>query len=163
MATEREQIEAGIAAYGSERDYLKEFLSDWKSQAEFDHRFNSPGPVRTMARAVTPESFVLGGMYGGQSQWWLDLMQHMITLGEVEDEERDDGFIWYRTAVSARWDMIDEAVRRYGAYRAAKDFNIHPDGGKWRDDVASRKCSNATACIRAEFRILAAAGRISIF
>lgn len=57
----------------------------------------------------------------------------------------------------SREQKIDMAVRSFGPCRAAKAFNIHPDGGKWDDTTFLRESSNAAAWIRVEFRRIAEA------
>ena len=100
MPPSDEDIKRGIKAFHREECYLHGYLQDWRSQDEFDRHFQGGPPI---VSAVTPDTFVLGTMHGGRRDFYLDLVQHLIILEEVE---RIDvrGTIFYRS----RW---NEAVR----------------------------------------------------
>lgn len=91
------KIKAGIAPYAEEITRLRLFLTDRKSEKEFDREFSWEFPMGTFRKAGIPGAATLLGVSGryGDWSWWLDLMQHLIVTGDVE-QVKLDGVFYYR-------------------------------------------------------------------
>lgn len=91
----KNEVMEGIAPYKGEMARLREFLSDWRSEHEFDAEFRQAFGHFPM-QGFTGNTLMLGGMNPhGSWAFYLDLLQHMIYADLVEQEERD-GVIFYR-------------------------------------------------------------------
>lgn len=98
-----ERIRIGIAAYSHEREVLLRLLKKRGSFSERD--FDSWLRMREIRRPmkirpITGDTFILGMGLNGGNEWakWLDLLQQMIVLGEV-DAKTEKGLVIYRLLV----------------------------------------------------------------
>lgn len=84
----RADIERGLAAYHREREILRRVIRRHGRlhQDEFDRIFGgfSRGAMSMEYFRPAGESYILGGLHRGNWFCWLDLLQWMIVLGEVD-------------------------------------------------------------------------------
>lgn len=100
-----QKIKAGIAAYDYEQRVLLRLLrfkgGSFTSE-EFDRWFSRPPKRRWVrARYHPPDGFIgLGCDMGGFSWWalWLELLQFLAQLGNVEMEKTGSGRVLYHLA-----------------------------------------------------------------
>ena len=90
----------GIAAYAHEQQILLRLLRKRGqfTEHEFDTWFRGREWRRPKLRpraGLSGDSFILGGLFGGQWSWWLDLLQHMIGL-DLVDAKTENGVVVYR-------------------------------------------------------------------
>lgn len=101
-----ESLRSGIAAYSDQQQHLLEFLSDWKSQDEFDAHANELGGVHMYGGKVRPYTlgaFILGTWISqGPRNEWLDLLQFMIKLDLITVRKDRFGDVWYRARVDSK-------------------------------------------------------------
>jgi hypothetical protein len=102
-ATDRQRIEAGIAAYRYEQRVLLRLLrlkgGSFTSQ-EFDQWFSrSPKRRWVRARWHPNDGFIGMGFSGGSFSWWglwLELLQCLVALEKVEVDTAGPGRAVYR-------------------------------------------------------------------
>jgi hypothetical protein len=99
-----ERTRRGIAAYSHERKALLRLLRKRGSFSERD--FDSWLRMREFRRPMkispmTGDTFILGVGINGGNMWalWLDLLQQMMVLGEV-DARTERGIIVYRLSTN---------------------------------------------------------------
>jgi hypothetical protein len=88
----REAIRKGLEPFQPERSRILALLKDWASEEDFDREFrgNDFGFGLPRARGIPGHALILGGMHGyGTLPWWIDLLQHMVFLGDVKQEKRN--------------------------------------------------------------------------
>ena len=108
---ERDKIRRGIAAYSDDQKDLIAFLTDWKSQTEFDRHFTLGHASSRRVPYYTGDTFMLGfgAGFGHPQQKFLGLCQQMMRLGLIEAEQRDDGLVWYRATEAGRAEVKETA------------------------------------------------------
>lgn len=110
---ERQKTEKGIEAYQEQRETLRKVIVEHKNrlhQDVFDEEFGDTTRTKNtrediesgkakglytvmfgskrpfLLGYIEPDSFILGGLHFGDWAKWLDLLQHMVGLGEVTVE-----------------------------------------------------------------------------
>lgn len=88
--SELEEIRRGIAAYAIEQEVLKRLIKRHGIlfADDFDRIFytrDASFPRPLSKTGIGGDTWLLGGMSPFKSRnWWLDLLQHMIVIGDVQ-------------------------------------------------------------------------------
>lgn len=117
----RTRIVSGIKSYQHEQNVLIRLIRKHKvlTEERFDEIFyaiprlfrkkiidgksvNVPRPRRLSGNGISGDSFLLGGMSSIHDRdWWLDLLQHMCTLGMVKTST-ENGLVVYTLPKEAK-------------------------------------------------------------
>lgn len=91
-----EEAKNGIAPYDEEIEGVQQFLLGRKSQHEFDKQFPGKFGIGVRPGGMPGDGFLLGGAEGWNTRdFWIDLLQHMVFCGMVEQKE-ERGLQYYR-------------------------------------------------------------------
>lgn len=95
------KLPIGLEVYRSTANEIVSWMLKWLHQDDFDRKVEEyRRSQRTRCHYYTPDTFMLGDMWGDKRE--LDLLQHLMALGFVEGRERLDGRIEYRAVKESK-------------------------------------------------------------
>lgn len=97
MTDDEERVRGGIAAYEHEQCVLKRLLrkTGGFSSVQFDQWFNAPRWHKPLPDCrIEGDSFLLCGSLGDRN-WWLSLLQLMVSLGDVHAARRGNHMVYW--------------------------------------------------------------------
>lgn len=97
---DKEEIKTGIVAYEKEQQTLLRLIrkTGGLTESKFDRIFRMREFKRPMKlRSISGDSFILGHGANGCSEWswYLDLLQHMMSIDLVDTTQTKDNEIMY--------------------------------------------------------------------